>query len=133
MQKINYNELNGRQQEIYNFQKLSAILAEYGFQTIQLSDDWQGADFIALHFDKSKFLKIQLKGRLTFDKKYLEKDIKICFQYKGFWYLYDHDELLKLFISEFNLGNTTSWNEGGNYNIGSPSQKQLMLLEKYRL
>ena len=38
-----------KQIEQLNFQKVSAILADYGFQTIRLSNDWKGADFIAQH------------------------------------------------------------------------------------
>jgi hypothetical protein len=59
--KIIYSELNARQKESYNFQKVSAIFADYGFSTIRLSDDWQGADFIAQHIDNQVFLKVQLK------------------------------------------------------------------------
>ena len=49
--KIKYGSLNNRQKESYNFQKVSSILAEYGFVTMKLNDDWQGADFIAQHID----------------------------------------------------------------------------------
>ena len=49
--RIRYNSLNSRQQEAFNFQKVSAVLAEYGFVTIRLSSDWGGADFIAQHKD----------------------------------------------------------------------------------
>jgi hypothetical protein len=35
------------------------VLADYGFLTMRLSDDWQGADFIAQHIDGA-FLKVQL-------------------------------------------------------------------------
>ena len=45
LQRINYNNLNAKQKEIFNFQKVAAILADYGFNCIKLSDDWQGADF----------------------------------------------------------------------------------------
>lgn len=68
--KINYEELNTKQKENYNFQKISAHLADYGFNCLRLSDDWQGADFIACHISGSQFLKVQLKGRLTVNKKY---------------------------------------------------------------
>jgi len=71
LEKISYFELNAKQQENYNYQKVSAIFADYGFNTLRLSDDWQGADFIAIHINGEDFLKIQLKGRLTFDKKYI--------------------------------------------------------------
>ena len=36
-----YRDLNSRQQENYNFQKVSAVLADYGFATLRLSADWQ--------------------------------------------------------------------------------------------
>ena len=72
---INYKALNSRQKENYNFQKVSAVLADYGFVTIRLSDDWQSADFIAYHANGETFLKIQLKSRLTVDTKYKNKNI----------------------------------------------------------
>ena len=69
-QRINPDDLNGRQKEIYNFQKSAALLADYGFNCIKLTDDWQGADFLAHHFDGTTTLKVQLKARLTIDRKY---------------------------------------------------------------
>lgn len=67
--QIDNDSLSAKQQEIFNFQKAAAILADYGFKCIKLSDDWNGADFIAQHFNTDSFLKVQLKGRLAFDKK----------------------------------------------------------------
>lgn len=61
--KIQYVDLNARQKENYNFQKIAASLAEYGYSCMWLNDDWQGADFIANHIDGVEFLKVQLKGR----------------------------------------------------------------------
>ena len=75
--KVNYNELNAKQKENYNFHKVAAALAEYGYNSMRLNDDWQGADFIAVKGDE--MLKIQLKGRFTVDKKYIGKDIYISF------------------------------------------------------
>jgi hypothetical protein len=57
LQKIAYTELNSRQKENYNFQKVAAHLADYGFNSLRLSDDWQGADFIACHIDGNMFLR----------------------------------------------------------------------------
>jgi hypothetical protein len=62
-ERVVYSNLNPRQQETFNFQKVSAVLADYGFTTIRLSSDWRGADFIAQHFDGMRFLKVQLKGQ----------------------------------------------------------------------
>ena len=36
MKRINYKDLNPRQQEAYNFQKVAAVLADYGFVTLRL-------------------------------------------------------------------------------------------------
>ena len=40
--KVNYKNISPKQKEIYNFQKISAILADYGFSCIRLDDDWLG-------------------------------------------------------------------------------------------
>ena len=65
--KVSYTKLNARQKENYNFQKISAVLAEYGFVTFRLSDDWASTDFIGVHYSGS-VLRVQLKSRLTFEK-----------------------------------------------------------------
>jgi len=133
MKKINYNNLTAKQQENYNFLKVSALLAEYGFYTLRLSDDWQGADFIANHIDGKTFLKVQLKGRFTLDKKYREKDIWICFPCKDDWYLYPHDEVIDKLAEYSNFLNTKSWKQNGKIHNGSPSQKDLQMLKDYKL
>lgn len=51
LKKIQYDELNAKAKEMYNFQKVSAKLADYGFTTMWLHNDWKGADFIAVHID----------------------------------------------------------------------------------
>ena len=56
--RVDYKKLNARQKENYNFQKVSAFLADYGYVTLRLSDDWQGADFIAYHVNGESFLKV---------------------------------------------------------------------------
>src|ERR1043166_4054811 len=93
-QRINYAHLNSKQKESYNYQKASAALADYGFVTMRLSDDWQGADFIAQHIDGRTFMKVQLKSRPAFAKKYLGKDLFIAYFDGSVWYLYPHDEVL---------------------------------------
>ncbi|MDQ5946366.1 MAG: hypothetical protein QG619_1789, partial [Pseudomonadota bacterium] len=79
MKRINYNQLNSKQKENYNFQKVAAVLADYGFTCLRLSDDWQGADFLAYHIDGETTLKVQLKGRLTLEEKYVSKNIHVAF------------------------------------------------------
>ena len=71
--KVDYNSLNAKQKENYNFHKVAAALADYGYNSMRLNDDWQGADFIAIKGEE--MIKVQLKGRFTIDKKYLGKEI----------------------------------------------------------
>lgn len=132
---IKYDNLNSRQKERYNFQKLAGLLADYGFSSIKLDDDWQGADFLAQHIDGFTFIKVQLKGRLTFNKKYIGKNIFIAFPYLGNWYLFDHDELLQSFLEVFSnqMATSISWVQLGEYSWNSLSRQILTLLESCRL
>ena len=92
--KIKYSELNPRQQESHNFHKVAARLADNGFNCVHLTDDWQGADAIAIHTDGETYLKIQLKGRCTINQKYQGKNILIAFICNGIVHLYDHDKFI---------------------------------------
>jgi len=136
---IKYSELKSRQKENYNFQKVSAVFADYGFVTIRLSDDWQGADFIASHINGVQFLKVQLKSRLTVDTKYKDKDIWICFKHKDFWYLFLHDDFLRWALKDLKIGITKGWKESDNwtlvqgvYSWPSPSKEILRWLKTYK-
>jgi len=95
-EKVQYSDLKAKAQEAYNFQKASAVLADYGFVTNLLKYDWLGADFLAQHID-GDWLKIQLKGRLTTSPDYENKNIYIMFEDKvdSQWYLFPHDKLTK--------------------------------------
>ena len=117
--RIDYKDLNSRQKENFNFQKISAVLADYGFLTLRLSDDWQGADFIAHHVSGDRFLKVQLKGRLTVDTKYKGKDIWICFndqKNRNVWYLFPHDDFLRWALVNLNIGQTKGWKNADDWN-----------------
>lgn len=104
---------------------------EYGYTTIKLSDDWMGADFIALNFNGKEFLRVQLKGRVTFERKYLNKDLFICFQDKlnNNWYLYPHDKMLKKILPI--IKNSDSWKVHGSYSFPSMSVNLKKILMSY--
>ena len=72
LRKIKYTDLNSKQKEVFNFQKLRGKLSDYGYNCIKLADDWQGADFLAYHKDGSGTLKVQLKARLALSKSMSE-------------------------------------------------------------
>lgn len=115
LNKVNYNELNAKQKENYNFHKVAAALAEYGYNSMRLNDDWQGADFIAVNGED--MLKIQLKGRLTVDKKYLkDEDLYIAFIEDDSIKIYKHIDAVNLMSEK--TKNTESWAQRGGYSWG---------------
>lgn len=38
--KVEFNKLNARQKENYNYHKVASVLAEYGYNSMRLNDDW---------------------------------------------------------------------------------------------
>ena len=117
LKRIKYSDLNSRQKENYIFAKVSAVLADYGFTCIRLSDDYQGADFIALHADGEQVLKVQLKGRLAIEQRYIGKNIWVAFPHKGRWFMFPHDEAADALIG--------GGDRGGFFSSGYLSAKQL--------
>lgn len=132
--KEEYRSLNSKQRENYNFHQLAAVLADYGYNSLRLSNDWQGADFIACHINGVSFLKIQLKGRLTVAKRYRNKDIHVAFPLGKDWYVFDHDAFLN--FAEQNLKVTEEskrWREAGERRWGKPPKWALEFLDQYRV
>ena len=131
--KIDYDSLNSRQKEIFNFQKVSGLLADYGFNCMKLADDWQGADFLAYHKDGLDTLKVQLKSRLTIDRKYEGKGLFVAFPLNSHWYLLDHDILVEKVGQHTNWLDTDSWVKKGCYHSASPSASLMQSLSEYKL
>jgi hypothetical protein len=130
LEKVRYEDLNAKAKEMYNFQKAAAKLADYGFTCMWLTNDWQGADFIAVHADGGTDLKVQLKGRLSFANKYRGKNIHICFIDDDGMYLYPHDEILDQVESR--IADRT-WLAKGTWSTSRLSNDFRQLLEPYRL
>ena len=133
IRRITYKELNSKQQEVYNVQKIAAVLADYGFNCIKLSDDWRGADFLAYHKDGNDTLKVQLKGRLTISKKCCGKGLYIACPINGAWCLVEHDKLIEFVSQSTNWLQTKSWAENGQYHSAKPPQELIRLLGEYML
>ena len=129
--KVNYSDLNSKAKEMYNFHKVSAKLADYGYTCMWLNNDWQGADFIAVHFDGVTDLKVQLKGRLSFAKKYIGKEIYISFIDKNNdIYLYPHDEMLNIIVKKIS---DKTWIDKGVWSSPNLTKVNKILLESYKL
>lgn len=136
LKRIQYGELTAKQKEIYNFQKVSALLADYGFNCIKLDDDWQGADFLAYHKDGEHTLKVQLKGRLSIAEKYRGKGIHMAFPIsetgRQVWYLIPHDILVKKVGATTNWLNTDSW-KNGKYSSNHPNKNLTESIREYAI
>ena len=132
--EINYSELNSPQKEIYNFQKVAALLAEYGFNCIKLTDDWGGADFLADHIDGYTH-KVQLKSRITINKKYENNgnDFFMTFPIDGNWYYIRHKNLVKLVKEHSTWLESNSWQEDDQYHSKRGNSDLRAALKEYRL
>ena len=122
--KVSYKDLNSKQKENYNYHKVASALAEYGYDSMRLSNDWEGADFISVKGDD--MIKVQLKGRFTIDKKYIAKDIHIAFIEDDVIKMYKHDEAVDI-VPE-NVSNSSSWVNKGLYHWGKTPKEIVCVL-----
>ncbi|MER0216177.1 MAG: hypothetical protein DU481_08285 [Nitrosomonas sp.] len=133
LEKIKYSDLNSRQKEIFNFQKVAGLLADYGFNCIKLADDWRGADFLAYHKTGKETLKVQLKSRLTIARKYMEKSLFMAFPINDSWHLIEHDELVAIVEMHTAWLNSESWQKHGAYSANKPNKKLIAALHSSKL
>lgn len=134
LNKINYSKLNSPQKEIYNFQKVAALLAEYGFNCIKLTDDWGGADFLADHI-RGYTHKVQLKSRITINKKYEDNgnDFFMTFPIDKDWYYIRHKNLVELVKEHTTWVESSSWQEDGQYHSERGNSSLRAALKEYQL
>lgn len=132
-ERVDYAELNAKQKEVYNFQKIAALLADYGFNCVRLSHDWKGADFLALHMPSDNVIRVQLKARLTVDRKYENKGLWIAFPVNEDWYLLEHDKLKEMVGERTPALDNNAWRRDGLLSWPSPTKALLNALEPYRI
>lgn len=133
LEKVGYSDLNSRQKEIFNFQKVAGLLADYGFNCIKLADDWQGADFLAYHKDGGSTLKVQLKSRVSIAQKYIGKSLFMAFPIHRDWYLIEHDALIAIIQTHTTWLTSESWLEHGAYSSDRPNDKLTAALSEAKL
>jgi len=136
--KVDYRSLNAKEKEVYNFHHIGALLAKHGYASYPIRDDWSGGDMFARHMVTRKSLTIQIKGRVTFAKKYLGKDLYIGFPRGDGAIVYPHDlvlaKYLKLRKRKGNpLEDNDAWTTGGLVSWSSPTSELLGLLRGYEL
>jgi len=74
---------------------------------------WRGIEGDRRLAFSGSVLRVQLKSRLTFEKKYLGNELHVAFAVGEAWYLYPHDESLSQVLDATNIGSTDSWERGG--------------------
>ena len=95
---------------------LISIMAEYGYlECAKINADKWGADLLFYRTSDSDVKKVQLKGRATFSKHYVGKDLYIAYPDSDGWHMYPHDELVETASSVSSWSKTLSWtsDEGG--------------------
>lgn len=132
-ERIAYENLNARQKENYNYQKVAGRVDEYGYNCLRLNDDWHGADFLAVHVDGTNVLRVQLKGRFALDEKYRGRGLHVAFILGDACYVYSHDDVLSAVEERGQIAKTTSWAQLGSYHWPSLPGWAAELLHSYRI
>lgn len=125
LKPICLSALDNKQREAFRYQKVSAILADYGLTCTWLIADWRGADFVAVGVDGT-VLKIQLKsGGYEINKKYCAfKDLWMLFPNGEDWYLIKHNDLVEIAGKTTNHLKAKAWTEKGKYSVASANPKR---------
>jgi hypothetical protein len=115
--------------EAINRNTFISLALEQGYNVfLPVYDD--GVDFILHHERKNETRKVQLKGRWTIDRKYVDRDIWIAFPIGEEWYLMPHDQMVS--SAEAGVTKSKSWVEGGLYSRPKPSAVTIAACAQYR-
>ena len=131
--RVDYKDLTAKQKEAFNFAKLSAVLADYGFSCTRVVDDDKGPDFVAYHAPSGRMLPVQQKSALSVHKAYEGKGLWIAFHVDQVWYLLEHDRLRDLVAELTNMLNTATAEREGRIFRHHPPKRLLAALEPYRM
>ncbi len=116
--------------EVINRNTVVSLALDQGFNAFLPVYDG-GVDFILYRESDGVVRKVQLKGRWTIDRKYIDRDIWMAFPIAGAWYVMPHDEMVALAEAE-GVTKTVSWTEGGAYSKPRPSKATIAACASYR-
>ena len=124
------NRYKSQVREVINRNSLVSLALSMGFNAFLPVYDG-GVDFILYNEHTGDVRKVQLKGRWTIEKKYLNRDIWIAFHNNGRWYLAPHDEMASMAV-DYGFTATSSWISGGAYSCPRLSKQMLNDMIKFR-
>jgi len=116
--------------EVINRNTVVSLALDQGFNAFLPVYDG-GVDFILYRESDGLVRKVQLKGRWTIDRKYLDRDIWVAFPIAGDWYLMPHDVMVALAEAD-GVTKTASWMDGGAYSKPRPSKATIAACAPYR-
>jgi hypothetical protein len=117
--------------EVINRNTVISLALDQGFNAFLPVYDG-GVDFVLYRERDGVLRKVQLKGRWTIDRKYLDRDIWMAFPMAGEWYLMPHDVMVAQAEAE-GVTRTASWIEGGAYSRPRPSAATIAACAEYRM
>ena len=127
---VTYETLSNKEQESYNAAKLISVMADYGYlECAKINGDKWGADLLFYRTSDTDVKKVQLKGRATFSKHYMGKNLFIAFPDDDGWYMYPHDALVDKAHDVSSWSKTLSWtsdNGGYSWNVTPMWLKDLL-------
>lgn len=128
--------LSSQEVEFLNRSEVIPAFVRSGFTPF--IPEWDsGIDFIAYRERDNALIKIQLKSRWAIDKKYIDRNIAICFPSNSYvnrdWYLCKHDEMVKWTGESTNYLNSQSWLEKGIYNLPRMSQAVTEQMQRFKI
>ena len=131
--RVDFDKLNTCDKRQYDYFKVSAALADYGYFSQGLLTADEHEDFIACNYSGTFQLSVLLKSRLTLASNLEHQKLHIAFYERGYWYVYPHDDVLTFACQTSAITNTTSWRQKGIYTFPQLTEKYRHFLEPWRL
>ncbi len=116
-----------------NCQKISAVLADYGFNCIRSADNRNSTDLLVLHMPSGNMLPSLLKSRLTLAGKYGGKGLWMAFPFSEDRYLPGHDRLRDIVGERTPALENKSWQQDVLLSSSAPTTDLLEGIEPYRI
>lgn len=132
-ERIDLSQMSPSEVRKYNYNKVTAALSDYGFSTELLPEGQFVWDFVATQEHTGKKIKVLIRPQMTLEKKFLGKDIYICFLEGSNWYIYPHDQHYEHVRITSNLMDTSSWKKEGTFTVSKLSAQNKLAIAPFKI